>query len=48
VPPNVLFEVDDAEKPWTFTKPFDFIFSHMMTSSFWDWKAYIKECFEFV
>lgn len=46
VPPNVLFEVDDAEKPWTFAKPFDFIFSRMMTGSFGDWKAYIKQCFD--
>ncbi|PMD22736.1 S-adenosyl-L-methionine-dependent methyltransferase [Hyaloscypha hepaticicola] len=46
VPPNVRFEVDDAEKPWSYAKEFDFIFSRMMTGSFGNWRAYIQECFD--
>ncbi|KAK1532304.1 methyltransferase domain-containing protein [Colletotrichum costaricense] len=34
VPPNVLFEIDDIEEPWTFTKPFDYIHSRMMKGNF--------------
>jgi len=46
VPPNVKFEIDDMEKPWTYTTKFDFIFSRMMTGSFSDWGVYLKQCFE--
>ncbi|PNH59500.1 hypothetical protein VD0002_g8053 [Verticillium dahliae] len=34
VPPNCHFELDDLEKDWTWSKPFDFIFCRMMTGSF--------------
>ncbi len=27
------FEIDDIEAPWTYTKPFDFIYSRMMMAS---------------
>lgn len=47
IPPNVKFEIDDLEKPWTFTQGFDFVFSRMMTGSFANWKQYIERCFEF-
>ncbi|KAN0088992.1 S-adenosyl-L-methionine-dependent methyltransferase [Hyaloscypha variabilis] len=46
-PPNVKFEIDDLEKPWTFSEGFDFIFSRMITGSFANWKEYIFRCFEF-
>jgi hypothetical protein len=46
VPPNVKFEIDDLEKPWTFTSGFDFVFSRMMTGSFPDWRQYINHCYE--
>lgn len=46
VPPNVKFEIDDIDQPWTFSKPFDYIHSRMMNSSIKDWKAYIQTCFE--
>ncbi|KAK3311041.1 S-adenosyl-L-methionine-dependent methyltransferase [Chaetomium strumarium] len=36
VPPNCRFEIDDLEKDWTWSKPFDFILSRMMTGSFAD------------
>ncbi|KAK1456466.1 hypothetical protein CMEL01_16479 [Colletotrichum melonis] len=33
VPPNVTFEIDDIEEPWTFSQPFNYIHSRLMTSS---------------
>ncbi|UQC80159.1 uncharacterized protein CLUP02_05641 [Colletotrichum lupini] len=33
VPPNVKFEVDDAEEDWTWSRPFSYIHSRVMTSS---------------
>ncbi|KAF5516488.1 Secondary metabolism regulator LAE1 [Colletotrichum siamense] len=32
-PPNVKFEIDDIEEPWTFSQPFDYIHSRIITSS---------------
>ncbi|WYZ39683.1 hypothetical protein EsH8_IV_000024 [Colletotrichum jinshuiense] len=46
VPPNVLFEIDDIDETWTYSKPFDYIHSRMMTSSIGNWKAYIQQCFD--
>ncbi|KAM0325704.1 hypothetical protein ACHAQA_007004 [Verticillium albo-atrum] len=37
VPPNVEFHVDDIEDTWTYSQPFDYIHSRMMTSSIADW-----------
>ncbi|KAG7047229.1 methyltransferase domain-containing protein [Colletotrichum scovillei] len=48
VPPNVIFEVDDIEEPWTFSLPFDYIHSRMMTSSISNWRRLIQNAFEFV
>ncbi|KAK6207612.1 hypothetical protein QIS74_12693 [Colletotrichum tabaci] len=45
VPPNVFFEIDDIDETWTYSKPFDYIHSRMMTSSISDWKKYIQKCF---
>ncbi|KPM45612.1 hypothetical protein AK830_g936 [Neonectria ditissima] len=33
VPPNLSFQIDDLEEPWTFHPKFDFIYSRMMTAS---------------
>ncbi|KAK1751060.1 methyltransferase [Echria macrotheca] len=33
VPPNLSFQVDDIEEPWTFSVKFDFIYSRMMTAA---------------
>ncbi|KDN60503.1 hypothetical protein CSUB01_06090 [Colletotrichum sublineola] len=46
VPPNVRFEVDDVEEVWTYSRPFDYIHSRMMTSSISNWKAYIKQAYD--
>ncbi|KXH40812.1 hypothetical protein CSIM01_08540 [Colletotrichum simmondsii] len=46
VPPNVTFEVDDIEEPWTFSLPFDYIHTRMMTSSISDWRRLIQNAFD--
>ncbi|KAK4443478.1 S-adenosyl-L-methionine-dependent methyltransferase [Podospora aff. communis PSN243] len=46
VPPNCIFEIDDLEKDWTWSKPFDFIFSRFMTGSFADNGAIVKKAFD--
>ncbi|KAK2041973.1 methyltransferase domain-containing protein [Colletotrichum somersetense] len=46
VPPNVRFEIDDVEEDWTFSTPFDYIHSRMMTGSIRDWKRFIKQCYD--
>ncbi|KFA70371.1 hypothetical protein S40285_01750 [Stachybotrys chlorohalonatus IBT 40285] len=43
VPPNCQFEVDDIEKEWTWSQPFDYIFSRMMVGSFSDWDGYVRQ-----
>lgn len=47
VPPNVEFQIDDVEDDWTYTKPFDYIHSRMMTSSIANWPKYIERCFQY-
>ncbi|KAI8233978.1 putative methyltransferase tdiE [Colletotrichum sp. SAR 10_86] len=46
VPPNVRFEVDDVEDEWTFSRPFSYIHSRVMTSSIGDWRLYLRRCFD--
>ncbi|TDZ65067.1 Secondary metabolism regulator LAE1 [Colletotrichum trifolii] len=46
VPPNVKFEVDDVEEPWTYSEPFDYIHSRIMTGSITDWEKYIRNCYD--
>jgi SAM-dependent methyltransferase len=46
VAPNVQFEVDDLEEPWTFSHKFDFIHSRMMTGSFRDWPRFFEQSLE--
>ncbi|VTT74840.1 unnamed protein product [Fusarium fujikuroi] len=45
VPPNVNFVIDDIEDDWTFSQPFDYIHSRVMTSCIADWGDYLKKCF---
>ncbi|KAH6880796.1 S-adenosyl-L-methionine-dependent methyltransferase [Thelonectria olida] len=45
VPPNVEFFVDDVEEPWTYSEPFDYVHSRMMTSSIASWPNYIRDVF---
>ncbi|KAF9880193.1 hypothetical protein CkaCkLH20_02147 [Colletotrichum karsti] len=44
--PNVRFEIDDIDEPWTYSQPFDYIHSRTMTSSVVDWKEYIQKCYD--
>lgn len=46
VPPNCSFEVDDIEKEWTWTVPFDFIFFRHMAGSLADWSEIIAKAYE--
>jgi hypothetical protein len=48
VPPNLLFEIDDLEDDWNFSKKFDYIHSMMMTGAFQDWPRFYRQAFECV
>lgn len=41
-----MFELDDLEKDWAWTKPFDFIMSRAMTGCFSDYDAYIQKAYK--
>ncbi|KAF5679188.1 methyltransferase [Fusarium heterosporum] len=45
VPPNCTFEIDDLEKEWTWSEPFDFIFARTMTGSFADTEKFIQNAY---
>ncbi|KAF6809343.1 methyltransferase domain-containing protein [Colletotrichum plurivorum] len=45
-PPNVVFEVDDIEEPWLYSRPFDYIHCRMMTSSLSDWRKFIQRSYD--
>ncbi|KAF4456668.1 hypothetical protein F53441_1224 [Fusarium austroafricanum] len=46
VPPNCIFEIGDLEKEWTWTEPFDFIFSRLVTGSFADIERFIQKSYD--
>lgn len=46
VPPNVFFEIDDAQEEWTYTEPFDFIHIRGLSGAFCDWTAVYKEAYK--
>lgn len=47
VPPNVQFQIDDAECEWTFAKDsFDLIHIRHLTGAIQDWPALIKQAFQ--
>lgn len=46
VPPNLTFQVDDVEEPWTWSVKFDFIYSRMMTASLADWPKFFERAYE--
>jgi SAM-dependent methyltransferase len=45
VPPNVQFQIDDLEDEWTFSKPFDYIYTRFMTVSFANWPRFFDQSF---
>jgi len=46
VPPNVRFEIDDVEDPWTYAHPFDYVHSRYMAGSIKNWPGLMRQCFE--
>ncbi|WDK15021.1 methyltransferase domain-containing protein [Colletotrichum graminicola] len=45
-PPNVKFEIDDLEEPWTYSQPFGYIHSRLMNSAVSNWRRYVQKCFD--
>jgi SAM-dependent methyltransferase len=46
VPPNLTFQVDDVEEPWTYSVKFDFIYSRMMTAALADWPRFFQRAYD--
>ncbi|PGH11501.1 hypothetical protein AJ79_04876 [Helicocarpus griseus UAMH5409] len=46
VPPNCSFEIDDLGKEWTWSRPFDYIFSRMMVGSFADFSHLATQAYQ--
>lgn len=42
-PPNVFFELDDAENEWAYDEPFDFIHMRNLSGAFSSWSAIYAE-----
>ena len=45
VPPNVKFEIDDCEEPWTFREKFDFIHARYLAAAIKDWPRLMQQAF---
>jgi SAM-dependent methyltransferase len=48
LPPNVRFEIDDLEDPWTYSQPFDYIHGRYLAGSIKDWPGLIRQCLDFL
>ncbi|KAK4449055.1 S-adenosyl-L-methionine-dependent methyltransferase [Podospora aff. communis PSN243] len=46
VPPNLSFQVDDVEEPWTWGVKYDFIYSRMMTAALADWPRFFERAYD--
>ena len=46
VPPNVYFEVDDMEEPWTYSQKFDFIHAKWLVGSVRDFPKLMRETYD--
>jgi len=46
IPPNLEFQVDDLEEPWTFTQKFDLINFRMMCGCMKDWSSVLGQALE--
>ena len=46
VPPNVQFEVDDYEAPWSYSQPFDFIHGREMEGMVKDFDTLFRQCYD--
>ena len=47
IPPNLSFEVDDVEAPWTFSRKFDFIHCRGLGNAVRDWPRLLRQAYEF-
>jgi hypothetical protein len=47
LPPNVTFEIDDAEETWTYSQKFDFVHARMMTGSFANVPKFFDQVYEY-
>ncbi|KAL9639698.1 MAG: hypothetical protein Q9204_000988 [Flavoplaca sp. TL-2023a] len=47
VPPNVKFEVDDCEEPWTFREKFDVVHARYLAAAIADWPKLVSQAFQF-
>ena len=45
VPPNVKFEIDDAEETWTFPDKFDFVHLRYLAAAIVDWPQLVGQAF---
>lgn len=45
VPPNLIFEVDDAEDDWLYTQPFDYIHTRTFCGAVRDWLRFHRQAF---
>ncbi|KAJ9318295.1 hypothetical protein DTO271D3_1552 [Paecilomyces variotii] len=46
VPPNLTFEVDDAEDDWLYTQQFDYIHARTLCGGVRDWPRFHRQAFE--
>ncbi|PGH23935.1 hypothetical protein AJ80_01997 [Polytolypa hystricis UAMH7299] len=46
VPPNLHFEVDDAELPWQYSRKFDYIHLRSMAGSIADWPRILRQAYD--
>jgi len=46
VPPNVKFEVDDVDREWAFTRPFDYVHSRYMNCAIFNWPHLVKQTYD--
>ena len=47
-PPNVFFELDDAQNEWAYNEPFDFIHMRDLSGAFSNWSAIYAEVSKFL
>lgn len=46
VPPNLIFEVDDAEDEWLYSEKFDYIHTRTLCGGIRDWPRFHQQVFE--
>ncbi|KAL1962493.1 hypothetical protein VTN77DRAFT_9614 [Rasamsonia byssochlamydoides] len=46
VPPNLRFEIDDAEEEWSFSQPFEYIHIRSMAGSIADWPRLLQQAYD--